>query len=240
MARFLCLLLAFVTLAATAVRAAARPGAVTVEICEEGVPKDNSWPTQAQVTETFHEDAFGLFELPQKYIATGVRADRAFPTLVRATATVTLPAGRHRLLLRSRGTARLLVDGKVVLETPFDQPRQFAVGNAGELPVEEQDRYLDLGPGYRFAPPGNREAWGEVTFSGAATTVVLETLVGGIEPKSKKPFRPELGETVVAVAPEGTGEWRVLAPGQASFRYTDAAWNAYAAERRQRFEAMNA
>jgi hypothetical protein len=240
MARLVTLLLALATLAASVGRAAAKPGQVTVEICEEGVPKDNSWPTAARATETFHEDAFGLFELPQKYISTGVRADRAFPTLVRASAAVTLPAGKHRLLLRSRGAARLLVDGKVVLETPFDQPRQFAVGNAGELPVEEQNTFLDLGAGYRFAPPGNREAWGEVTFSGQAATVVLETLVGGVEPKSKKPFRPELGETVVAVAAEGSGEWRVLAPGQASFRYADAAWNAYAAERRQRFDAMNA
>jgi hypothetical protein len=239
MARLVTLLFAFATLAASVGRAATTPGPVTVEICEEGVPKDNSWPTAARATETFREDAFALFELPQKYISTGVRADRAFPTLVRASAAVSLPAGKHRLLLRSRGAARLLVDGKVVLETPFDQPRQFAVGNAGELPVEEQNSFLDLGAGYRFAPPGNREAWGEVTFSGRATTVVLETLVGGVEPKSKKPFRPELGETVVAVAAEGSGEWRVLAPGQASFRYTDAAWNAYAAERRQRFDAMN-
>ena len=34
----------------------------------------------------------------------------------------------------------------------------------------------------------------------AAQRSAIETLLGGIEPKSKKPFRPELGETVVAVA----------------------------------------
>ncbi len=214
------------------------PARVQVEICEEGVPKDNRWPEAARATEVFQEDAFGLFELPQKYVSTGVRADRAFPTLVRASATVQLPAGRHRVLLRSRGAARLRVDGTIVLETPFDQPRQFAVGNAGELPVEEQDTFLDLGAGYRFAPPGNRENWGEVTFTGAAK-VVLETLIGGIEPKSKRPFRPELGETVVAVALAGTNEWRVLTPGGAGFRYTDRAWEAYVAERRMRFDAMN-
>ena len=239
MARFVTLLLALVIAAAPPARAATAPGRITVEICEEGVPKDNTWPTAARATETFQEDAFGLFELPQKYVSTGVRADRAFPTLVRASATVTLPAGKHRVLLRSRGMARLLVDGQVVLETPFDQPRQFAVGNAGELPVEEQNTFLDLGPGFRFAPPGNREVWGEVNFAGPGTRVVLETLVGGIEPKSRKPFRPELGETVVAVALAGSTEWRVLAPGGAAFRYTDADWNAYAAERRARFDAMN-
>jgi hypothetical protein len=216
-------------------------GKILVEIIESGVPRNGDWPeTTPPATESFTEDAFGLFELPQKYISTGVRADRAFPTLVRASGVVSLPAGKHRLLLRSRGPARLLVDGKIVLTTPFDQPRQFAVGNAGELPVEEQNTFLDLGPGYRFAPPGNREAWTEVEFTNAPATVVIETLLGGLEPKSKKPFRPELGETVVAVALEGSDEWRLLSPGATSIRYTDQAWNDYVAERRLRFDAMNA
>lgn len=218
--------------------AALPAGKVRVEICEQGVPADNSWPGAAIVTESYDEDLFGLFELPQKYVGTGVRGDRPFPTLVRASAEVTLPAGKHRLLLRSRGAARLFVGGQVVLTTPFDQPRQFAVGNAGELPVDEQDHFLDLGPGYRFAPPGNREAWAEVEF-GDRTTVVLETLVGGMELKSKKPFRPELGETVVAVALHGGGEWKLLSPGPRQVRYTNAEWSAYEAERRTRITAMN-
>ncbi|WP_414663148.1 DUF1553 domain-containing protein [Horticoccus sp. 23ND18S-11] len=235
------LILCLFLVAAFADAAPAGAGQVTVEICENEVPRTGSWPaTTLAATESFQEDAFGLFELPQKYISTGVRADRAFPTLVRASATVTLPAGKHRLLLRSRGAARLMVAGRVVLETPFDQPRQFAVGNAGELPVEEQNAFLDLGPGYRFAPPGNREVWGEVEFAGGAgVPVVLETLLGGIEPKSKKPFRPELGETVVAIALAGTAEWKLLAPSGAGLPYTDQAWAAYTAERRLRFDAMD-
>ncbi len=212
---------------------------VRVEICEEGVPK-SGWPAApVRATESFQEDAFGLFELPLKYVATGVRGDRAFPTLVRATASITLPAGKHRLLLRARGMARLLVDGKVIAETPFDQPRQFAAGNAGELPVEEQDAFLDLGSGARFLPPGNREALAEVEFDGRAVEVVLETLIGGVEPKSKRPFRPELGETVAAVALAGSAEWRLLAPGKLAVPYTDAGWAAYTSERRPRFAAMN-
>lgn len=219
----------------------ASAGRVLVEICEEGVPTDNSWPTQPRVTEAFEEDLFGLFALPQKYITTGVRADRAFPTFVRASARVTLPLGRHRVLLRSRGAARLTFDHQPVLATPFDQPRQFALGNGGELPVEEQETFLDLGPGYRLVPPGNREVWGiyEVT-STTPIDVVLETLVGGIEPKSKKPFRPELGETVVAVALEGSTEWRLLSPGSRQLRYTDAEWHTYEEERSARLDALNA
>src|SRR5688572_16975320 len=82
---------------------AAPSGLVTVEICEKGVSselpkseqppaaengvitkeatKDTPWPEKPVVTEQFTEDVFGLFDLPQKYISTGVRANRAFPTL---------------------------------------------------------------------------------------------------------------------------------------------------------------
>ncbi len=215
---------------------------VAVEICEEGIPRDNSWPAAPVVTERHTEDLFGLFELPHKYISTGVRADRAFPTLVRASAEVQLPAGEHRLLLRSRGAARVFVDGRPVLSTPFDQPRQFAVGNAGELPVEEQNTFIDLGPGFRYAPPGNREAVAVVAFpAGRPVRVVLETLLGGLQSTGKngKPFRPELGETVIAVQLAGSSAWQLLSPGPRQVPYTDAGWAAYESERRARLESLN-
>lgn len=221
--------------------AVAAPPAVTVEICEQGVSKNNTWPANPVTTESYTEDVFGLFELPHKYISTGVRENRAFPTLVRASATVTLPAGRHRLLLRSRGQARLWVNGAVVLENPFVQGKQYARAIDGFLPLEEQDGTLDLGPGFRRVPPGNREALGVVEFSGQPTTVILETLIGQHMPngKSTSPVRPELGETVVAVALEGTSDWRLLSPSNRQVPYTDAGWEAYTAERRARLAVMN-
>ena len=116
------------------------PGKIHIELREPASAQAGAtaWPGETKITATFTEEAFGFFELPQKYVSTGVRADRAFPTLLRATAEVRLLAGKHRLLLRSRGTARLFLDGKKILETPFAQPAAFAVGNAGELPVERQ------------------------------------------------------------------------------------------------------
>ena len=100
------------------------PAGVHVELREPtaGPIATAPWPGETKIAETFTDEVFGFFELPQKYVATGVRADRAFPTLFRATAEVRLTAGKHRLLLRSRGTARLLIDGKKILETPFAQP----------------------------------------------------------------------------------------------------------------------
>ena len=218
------------------------PAGVRVEICEQDIPKGGIWPAQAQATDTYTEEVFGFFELPQKYISTGVRADRSFPTLVRASATVSLPPGKHRVLLRSRGAARLMIDGRKVLENPFDQPRIYtnlrAVG--GEVLFNEQDKYLNLGPDFRFAPPGNRETWDTLEFSGAPVEVVLETLIGGVDAKIKTPFRPELGETVVALSLEGEATWSLLSPGPRRVPYTDAGWAAYESERRARLDTMNA
>ncbi len=57
--------------------------------------------------------------MPQKYSNKALVIDRSSPFLVTATGSVQLPAGKHRLLLRSRGAARLYLDNKLTLETPF-------------------------------------------------------------------------------------------------------------------------
>lgn len=208
-------------------------GRVLVQISEDGVPEANSWPEEPVVTETFYEDVFGFVELPQKYISTGVRADRANPALVRASALVKFPAGRHRILLRARGVTRLYIDGEKMLETgarPTDP--------SGHGLVSAQDEYLDLGPDFRFAPPGNREDWREFETDGGEHLVVMETLLGGIQGKSK--FRPEFGETVVAVSLEGEESWTLLAPGEHKVAYTDEGWAAYESERREWLAQVNA
>lgn len=218
---------------------------VLIEIFEEGVPENGKYPDPPlKPSEVCQEQVFGLFELPQKYISTGVRADRAFPTFVRMSARVNVPAGKHRLLLRSRGAARVSVNGKVVLENPFDQARQYPMANGGELPVEDQDGVgsggLKVGPTVRRLPPGNRQAMATLEFSGKPTEVVFETLIGGREPKSKRPFRAELGEAVIAIAREGTDTWTLLSPTESGIAYTDEGWAAYEKMRREWLDATNA
>ena len=208
-------------------------GKVLIQISEDGVPKSNGWPNEPVVTETYLEEVFGLFELPHKYVATGVRGDRANPSQLRASAVVDLPAGKHRLLLRGRGACRLFVDGKKLLETP---PRPQDPG--GYEPLSVQDEYLDLGPDFRFAPPGNRDAWCEFETKSGEHFVILETMVGGITGGST--FRPDVGETVVAVSPEGSKSWSLLSAGDREVRYTDEGWRAYEAERRPVLARMNA
>jgi mono/diheme cytochrome c family protein len=210
-------------------------GEVLVQIAEEGVPaKAASWPEEPpKVTEQYRERAFGFFEEPIRYVGTGVRGDRANPHLFRAAAVVRLPAGKHRLLLRARGGSRLLVDGVPVLTTPFNN-----TAGSGHGRVATQREYLDLGPDFRFAPPGNRESWTEFVSPGGEHFVIVETLVGGAIGKSAR--RPELGETVVAWSPQGETSWRLLSPRDEVIPYTDPGWAAYEAERRAHLDEVNA
>lgn len=208
-------------------------GKILVQICEKGMPDRNAWPDEPlKATESYMERAFGFFQEPIKYVETGVRADRANPHLLRAAALVTLPKGKHRLLLRGRGACRLYVDGKPVLTTAMNTS-----DGSGHGHVAEQNVYLDLGPDFRFAPPGNREIAGEIVATGKEQLVILETIVGGFMGKTFR--RPELGETVVAWSPEGTESWQLLTPAGDKIPYNDDGWKAYAAERGAHYEAVN-
>lgn len=209
-------------------------GKVLIQICDEGVPAKNAWPPMPPAaTETYTEKAFGLVEVPHKYVDTGVRGDRPIPFVLRAAAKITLPPGKHRLLLRGRGSAHLHVDGKQVLNTPFPKP-----DTGGHGYVKEQEGWLDLGPDFRFAPPGSQEAWCEYESDGREHVFIMETMVGGIAGKSRR--RPELGETVVAWSREGSQTWELLTPGKDALAYNDATWPAYEAAQREQLVATNA
>lgn len=210
------------------------PGKVLVQICEQGVPEKNAWPTiSPQATETFNVDAFGLVDVPQKYVDSGVRGDRPIPYLLRAASLVKLPAGKHRLLLRSRGAAHLHIDGKKTLTIGF--PKGDAGGHGY---VSEQDGFLNLGPDFRFAPPGTQETWCEFESKGGEHLVLVEQLVGGVLGKAKR--RPELGEFVVAWSRAGASSWELMSPNsEKQLAYNDLSWPLYEAEQRARLDVMN-
>lgn len=209
---------------------------VRVEICEESIPTSNSWPRWAspRATDSYDSPAFGFHRLPYKYIDSGVRADRPSPFLLRATLKITLPPGNHRWLVRGRGAARLLIDGRPVLHTPF--PPNLGDGSDGRDPSTWP--YLNLGPDFRFAPPGNREAWKAIPSQGKEVVVVLETIVGGRIGKTNL-RRPELGETVVAISLEGGESFELLGPGKRT-PYTDEAWGRFAAAEEERLDRLDA
>lgn len=211
------------------------PSQVLIHICEEGIPDTaRAWPAEpALPTETYTERAFAFFDQPIRYISTGVRGERANPHLMRAAALVKLPKGTHRLLLRARGGSRLYIDDQLILTTPFNTLSSSAHGR-----IASQAKYLDLGPDFRFAPPGNSENTCEFTSDGGEHFIIMETLVGGTMGKSWR--RAELGETVVAWSPQGSQSWQLLSPSGETLPYTDNGWENYAAERRTHYAQVNA
>lgn len=199
--------------------------AVHVEICEQGLNDKDAWPEGAPVaTETFDVSAFGLEQLPPKYVEDGLRGTRPSPSLVRFSATVEIPSGRHRFLIRARSAARLIIGDKIVVETPF------APKNGGDGSQADTERLvpLDLGRGYRFAPGGEYERIAEFESPGGRFDVKFEVFAGGRE--GKNPRRVEIGETVAAIARNGGPEWEVLSPESGNLPYTDAKWALYSAD----------
>jgi hypothetical protein len=210
-------------------------GLVRVEICESGVPAKNAWPTiPPKADEAYNIEAFGISDIPQKYVDTGVRGDRANPLVLRAAAKVTLPEGKHRLLLRGRSASQLYIDGKLVMKLAFAKP-----DSGGHGYVSEQATYLDLGPGFRFAPPGTQESVIEFEFKGGEHVVMLEQMVGGVL-GAKNRRRPETGEMVVAWSKQGTETWELLSPGKEPLAYNDRTWTDYEAKQNTTLAAMNA
>src|SRR3954469_10218795 len=89
----------------------------------EDLPKAWSWTAgEAGPDDAFTVPALGLSRVPAKYSARGVVVDRSVPFALRAEATLARPAGPPRLILRARGEARLLVDGRVLAWTNPTSP----------------------------------------------------------------------------------------------------------------------
>ncbi len=209
-------------------------GAVLVQLASEGMPTRNAWPdAELKAEETYRETAFGFFEIPHKYVDTGVRADRGALTLMRSAAIVNIPAGKHRLLLRGRGASRLMIENKMLLTLPFPSG-----DGSGHGSIRKPESYLNIGPDFRFAPPGNREEWCEFTSKGGEQFIILETIIGSYLGKNRR--RPELGETVVAISYEGKSDWQLLTPGKIVVPYTDAGWAIYQNERSIYLDQLNA
>lgn len=173
---------------------------VSVEI-HEGLADSRSWEFELPAaTERYDLPAFGMVCTPRKYTRNGVLDTRPHPFVVSATARIALPAGEHRLLLRSKNAARLLVDGKPIAETTFLDPNA-----SGHEPVPESAGKADneVAP----LPPGHQENAAMFSADGEAHEFRLVAIVGGSK------LRPEVGEVCVAVA-SGSGQPRLLSPGR--------------------------
>ncbi len=202
-------------------------GAVQVDLFENisTAPNWNFTPPTHPI-ERYPARAFAFVGVPQKYNERGVRVDRSNPFLLRASALITLPAGEHRLLLRSLQSARLHVDGQLVAQTKFISPGGGGHGKVGAPPGE------DYPEGLRFPLNGHQEKWVTVKSNGGEQLFVLEAIIGG------KRLRPEVGELTVSVelplAAQLAGLknvtqprlFHLLAPAE-SIPHTDGAWASF-------------
>jgi hypothetical protein len=199
---------------------------VTTEVIEQ-VPDKKTWEFEApEPTTSFEESAFGFVALPKKYSDRAVLVDRSNPFLVRATASVRLPAGEYRLLLRAKNAARLFFDDERLLET------DFVKGNAsGHEAVPDAPAVTDAS--LHALPVGHQERVTTVKLDGESHQFRLESFVGG------QKLRMELGELLVAIA--GPGEpFGLLTPTDKRVGLSDDEWPAYAAASRERMKRHDA
>ncbi|MCC6509550.1 MAG: DUF1553 domain-containing protein [Pirellulaceae bacterium] len=198
----------------------------------EHSPAYDRWPAEAEpltspaLAWTSHH--FLLTRLPLRYDVWGIRDSWQAPLLVRMSADVSLPPGNHRVLLRARALARLLVDGQVVATT---EPITKSPPD-GEEPITPIP--TPILPGTRLPGYHQQEAFGTISIEPADAAgkkatdpntapsvpstvapsivrrVVLELIVGG------KGNRTETGEVCVAIQKEGADQFELLQPVEAA------------------------
>lgn len=172
------------------------------------------------------QDEMGFVRLPHHYDDWGIRQDWGKVVLLRATAIIQPPAGQRKLLVRSRGLARLWIDDEIVVTTSPQKSRGSAhhvVDPLPEVPVE----------GMRPHAMNDREKVVQVTFDGKPRRVIFEAIVGGPN------YRVELGESCVAIDSPGDPMFTLLASHR-DYPLTDQGWLAFASKQRQALDQLDA
>lgn len=197
-------------------------GQVLVEIFE-GLGKGSYFRPSKEAAQTITLPALAITDLPQKYNAKGLIADRPTPVLVRAITKLSLPAGEYSLMLRSKDQSRLRIDGRVVAQTKIMSKNASGHEHVPELAASDH-------PLLRPLTPGHQEQRATVQLDGGEHVVVLEGVVG------TGGLRPEIGELVAAIGRDGV--FHVLSPAQ-QIPLTDEAFSALAAEQQAWLHNLN-
>ncbi len=188
---------------------------VKVVFHEWVAPGKNAWPKDAIFE--YQTGAFAFARIPQAYDENGIRDEWPNPLMIDASARFQIPPGKYHFLLRSRRAARLYVDGQLIIDNPF--PKKI---RDGQDPVERP--YIPLGRETRFPGPGDQENMVTYEIAPGPHHFQLEFFVGGFA--GNRALRPETGETLVAIAPEGTHRFQILSPTK-FIPLTDDAWEEY-------------
>jgi mono/diheme cytochrome c family protein len=186
----------------------------------EGMTGHDQWLKEGETlpkeTMRWTGQEFLLPRLPQRYDAWGIRENWKPPVLIRMAGEVKLPAGRQKILLRSRGLSRLWIDGKLAAST---KPLQGSP--SGEEPITPIAK--PPLPGLRHTAHRHQETINEIDIHpgpNGTCRVVLEAMAGG------KKFRTEPGELTVAIMTADGKSYSILQPAankQAILSLTDDA-----------------
>lgn len=195
-------------------RFAATPGAVTVRLFEGLATHDGWFAVDGRVGDVdgdvggdvggggpvvaFDTREMLFSRLPRRYDDWGVRSSWDSTVWLQAATEIELPAGNHRLLLRSRGVSRVWLGDEVVART--GGRRGGTDGHQPVLPLADPPL-----PGHRRVGYGDQEAVVQWSVDSAGVyPIVLESLVGGSR------YRPEPGETLVAIQREGSDAFELV------------------------------
>lgn len=164
----------------------------------ENLPAHDRWlyegETLQNVSLSWYGESFLIDRLPLQYDNWGIRDAWNAPILLRMTADIRLPEGGQKWLVRTRGLARLWLDGRVICRTKPDTYRP----PDGEEPITK----LAVPPAPGLRPHGyhQQEVIQEfdLKVQGIGNSqlhrVMLEVIVGG------EGHRTESGEVLIAYA----------------------------------------
>lgn len=179
-----------------------QPGTKSVRVqLHEGWSAIDSWPALAEELPkpfiSYELPAFLFHRIPHRYDAWGIRDNWQGTVVLKASADVTIPTGTHELLVRSKGGARLWIDGKLICKTPFHAKEtggHDAVKPVPNLPA----------PHARPVGYGDHEVLIRFSGTGKMHQIVYETLVGG------KKFRHDTGDSCLAIKYEGDTQFKIV------------------------------
>lgn len=199
-------------------------GKVVVQLFESGSSASEIPLAVEEALTEWQQDDFGFVRLPHKYDNWGIRVDWGSTLLVRAWADITLSQGEHKLLARSRGMSRLMIDGVQQLTT---SPLQKS-GGAHNIVVDLPEVPVT---GMRPAAMGDDEKLVTFNSDGKPHRFLWEIIVGG--PK----YRAEFGETCLAVAEAG-GMFHIISD-VSQYPLTDDGWAVFSSTLSQQLTAMD-
>ena len=173
----------------------------------------------------WQQDEMAFVRLPHKYDSWGIREDWGKTLLVRAWADITFPKGEYQLLARSRGMARLKIDGRIVLATPPQKNRSGAHHVVDEIPAVPRS-------GMRPHAMNDSEVIVGFVSDGRPHRFQYEIIVGG--PR----YRTEFGETCLAIAGNEQDVFRLVS-STSQIELTDRGWQGQVERQALQLKAMD-